>query len=130
MRDRLIELIRKAKSNMWGKTATCELERNMLFADYLLANGVILPPCEVGEEIWVIDREDGEAVDVSAVRFLAKSKNCIIATAWINDYDIDETLEYHINETQDNFDTDLKVYPAEDCFATREEAEQALRDGE
>ena len=96
------------------------------YAEELLANGVIVPPVEVGGEIWVIDREDGEAVDISCVMFLGKSKGCIIATSWINDYDLDETLEFHINETQNNFDTDLKVYPDEDCFLTKEEAEQAL----
>ena len=52
---------------------------------------------------------------------------CIIASAWINDYDFDETINYHIEETANNFDTDLQVYPIDDCFNTREEAEQALR---
>lgn len=40
MRGRLIELIRKAKRNTKG--ANCDLEREMLFADYLLANGVVV----------------------------------------------------------------------------------------
>jgi hypothetical protein len=61
--------------------------------------------------------------------FLAKSKGCVIATSWINDYDLDETIEYHIAETQDNLDTDLAVFPDEYCFATREEAEQKLKEG-
>ncbi|MGN0451070.1 MAG: hypothetical protein ACI4FN_02985, partial [Acutalibacteraceae bacterium] len=100
--------------------------REEYIADYLIANGAILPPCKVGEGIWVIDREDGEAVDISRVMFLAKSKGCIIATPWINDFDIDETIEFHINETQNNFETDLEVYPDEDCFLAREEAEKAL----
>lgn len=50
-----------------------------------------------------------------------------ILSLFINDYDFDETLEYHISETQERFDTDLKVYPEEDCFSTREEAERALK---
>lgn len=82
---------------------------------------------EIGQEVWVVEREDGEVVDVSCVLFLAKSKGCIIASAWINDYDFDEIIDYHIEETADNFDTDLKLYPIDDCFNTREEAEQALR---
>ncbi len=81
---------------------------------------------EVGDEIWVIDREDGEAVDISCIQFLAKSKGCIIGTAWINDLDIDETIEYHIKETQENFDCELKVYPDEDCFNTKEDATRAF----
>lgn len=82
---------------------------------------------EMGQEVWIVEREYGEAIDVSCVLFLAKSKGCIIASAWINDYDFDEIINYHIEETADNFDTDLKVYPIDDCFNTREEAEQALR---
>lgn len=79
---------------------------------------------EIGQEVWIVEREFGEAVGVSCVLFLAKSKGCIIASAWINDYDFDEIINYHIEKTADNFDTDLKVYPIEDCFATREEAER------
>ena len=127
MRDRLIELLDQ-KQHQGNATATgINYIQNTELADHLLANGVIVPPVEVGGEIWVIDREDGEAVDISCVMFLAKSKGCIIATSWINDYDLDETLDYHINKTQNNFDTDLKVYPDEDCFATKEEAEEKLR---
>ena len=40
MRDRLIELIKNARKNTKG--ANCDIERNMLFADHLLANGVIV----------------------------------------------------------------------------------------
>ena len=118
MRDRLIALL---------SDKSIDTSDDVEFvADHLLANGVIVPPCKVGDEIWVIDREDGEAVDISCVMFLAKSKDCVIATSWINDYDLDETIEFHINETQNNIDTDLKVYPNEDCFKTKAEAEQAL----
>lgn len=83
---------------------------------------------EIGQEIWVVDRDCGEAVDVSGVMFLAKSLGCVIASAFINDYCLVETIEYHINETSDNIDTDLKVYPIEDCYATKEEAEKALQE--
>lgn len=132
-RDRLIELHHEAGVEWDNYLFECidndkipSKTYDEFHADYLLANGVIVPPCKVGDEIWVIDREDGEAVDISCIQFLAKSKGCIIGTAWINDYDLDETLEFHKNETQNNVDTDLKVYPDEDCFLTREEAEKAL----
>ena len=95
-------------------------------ADYLITNGVIVPPCKVGDEVWVIDYEDGEPIDVSSVMFLASAENFVVATAFIDDYDIVETIEYHIDETQENFDTDLKVYPKHDCFLSREEAQKAL----
>ena len=51
-RERLIELIRKAKKNTKG--ASCDLEREMLFADFLLENGVIVPPCKVGDTVYII----------------------------------------------------------------------------
>ena len=57
MRDRLAELYAQAKRNAWGKEFTCQRERNMYIADYLLANGVT-----VQEWISVKDRlpeEDG-----------------------------------------------------------------------
>lgn len=49
-RDRLIELIKIAKKNTKG--ASCDLERNMLLAESLLANGVIVPPCKVGDTVY------------------------------------------------------------------------------
>lgn len=51
-RDRLIELIKIAKKNTKG--ANSDIERNMLFAESLLANGVIVPPCKVGDKIYFI----------------------------------------------------------------------------
>jgi hypothetical protein len=41
MRDKLIELIKEAKKQT--KNANSDIERNMIFADYLLKNGVIVP---------------------------------------------------------------------------------------
>jgi maltooligosyltrehalose synthase len=53
--NKLAELIKKAKTKMWGKTFHSELERNMFVADHLLANGVIVPPCKVGDKVYVIE---------------------------------------------------------------------------
>ena len=129
MTIKLADSIKKAKSNMQGREFSCELERNFFFAEQLIADGVIVPPFEVGDEVWVVEREYGEAVDITCYIFLAKSKGCIIGTSRINDYNLDEIIEYHINETQENLDTDLVVYPEADCFATKEEAEKALKAG-
>lgn len=124
-RDRLIEIISQAKEDEYISMSHYDITA---IADYLIANGVIVSPLKVGDEIWVIDREDYEAVDISCIQFLAKSKGCVIGTAWINDYDLDETIEFHMDETRNNFCTDLQVYPDEDCFITREEAEKALEE--
>ena len=47
-RDRLIELLKKADSSTWGQTYES-------YADYLLANGVIVPPCKVGDKVYQTD---------------------------------------------------------------------------
>ena len=52
MRDRLIELIRQARKKTKDSNST--LEREMIFAEHLLANGVIVPPCKVGDTVYVI----------------------------------------------------------------------------
>ena len=48
MRDRLIELIQDSVGG-------CARHWAEIIADYLLANGVIVPPCKVGDIIWVKD---------------------------------------------------------------------------
>jgi hypothetical protein len=57
--NKLAELIKKAKSKMWGKTFYSELERNMFVADYLLANGVIVPTVKVGQTVYVPSGDEG-----------------------------------------------------------------------
>lgn len=56
MRDRLIELIEqgdKSFANKYeGKVMSHLDELYGFLADYLLANGVIVPPCYIGQEIW------------------------------------------------------------------------------
>lgn len=52
MKDKLIELIKEAKKHTKG--ANCYIEREMLFADYLLENGVIVPPCKQRDTIYDI----------------------------------------------------------------------------
>lgn len=63
-RERLIELIIQA-DNECANTINCEKCRafgkgsecvNHNIADYLLANGVILPPCKAGDTVYVISR--------------------------------------------------------------------------
>ena len=51
--ERLIDLIREAKK--YTKNANSDLERNMIFAEYLLEHGVIIPPCKVGDTVYSIE---------------------------------------------------------------------------
>ena len=50
MRDRLIELIGQARA-MEASGIQCKVS-NGYIADYLLAEGVIVPPCKVGQTVW------------------------------------------------------------------------------
>ncbi len=67
MLDRLVELIRQADA-MCGSRKQCEgcvgfgkgadcCDYNI--ADCLLANGVIVPPCKVGDTVYVIVQDSG-----------------------------------------------------------------------
>ncbi len=124
MRDKLVNLINQdncpspfmcSNECKYAHLKNCSGDR---LADHLIENGVILQPCKPGDDIWVVEDDD-----VTGYMFLAKSKGCIIATSWINDYDLDETIEYHIEETENNYDTRLVVFPEDICFASKEEAE-------
>lgn len=53
MRDRLVELIKQARQRT--KNANCDIERNMLFADHLIENGVIVPPVKLGQTIFILE---------------------------------------------------------------------------
>lgn len=54
MRDRLIELLKGAENKVSEMlTRPLELEEWLgIYADYLLANGVIVPPCKVGDTVY------------------------------------------------------------------------------
>lgn len=56
MRERLIELICDAPIGMDGVTLLQDHNVDEIYkiADYLLANGVILPPCKVGDVVYVV----------------------------------------------------------------------------
>lgn len=96
-------------------------------ADFLLKKGVILPQFKLGDEVWVVNRCEN---DYSGYMVLAQAGNYVIATSYINDYDLNETLEYLVEDTLDNMDTDLCVFRLDDCFATKEEAEKELEEEE
>lgn len=57
MRDRLIELLKKS-----GASFENALPEEI--ADYLLANGVIVPPCYIGQEIWYISKHYDGRIEI------------------------------------------------------------------
>lgn len=57
MRDRLIELVREAKFGYLGqdRDMPCKLLVEYI-TDHLLAAGVIVPPCKVGDTVYFVSR--------------------------------------------------------------------------
>lgn len=82
---------------------------------------------KAGDLVWVIERdEDGCATDVSGYLFLAQCEEVVVLSSYVNDYDFEGILEYHIQCTAEDYDTHLCVFPAEDCYPSREECEAAF----
>ena len=100
-RDRLIELIKGAKKNTKG--ANSDLEREMLFVDYLLSSGVIVPPCPIGTKIYMLVTKRPK-LNFPEFTFIKDSK-----------------LTFH------NIERVIKDFGKE-VFLTKEEAEQALKE--
>ena len=129
MRDRLIKLLQEFADGTHSSNGYI-VDNTQVddVADHLLKNGVIVPPFVAGETVWCLEREREEYVGIIGEMFIAVVGNAVIASAFLYDFgnDIDEALEYYINETKANFEADVSFFPLSDCFATKEEAEKAL----
>lgn len=105
MRDRLIELINKATDKT---LETGELVTNEQLAEYLLANGVIVPPCKVGDKVYRPSKCLG-VVQFVIISFIAYQS------------------EMFYTDDSDNI-----IYIPDigkTVFLSREEAEQKLKEG-
>lgn len=127
MRDKLIELQGQAKFMCmetrcencvgWGQGAFCFCH---MLADHLLENGVIVPPCKVGDTVWYLNRYHSismckDAVyEAKVVRVYVEKENTLCLSIQIkNEWG---TTEFpHITEI------------GKTVFLTKEEAEGALR---
>lgn len=108
MRDRLIELLKKTVYRYQNQDPAEAV------ADYLLANGVIVPPYRAGTKVAVITSKT------------SNGKNLYIFEDTITHYRIVDgctimCFENHLGEADWNW---------KNVFLTREEAEQALKGGE
>lgn len=113
---RLAELIAKAKSNMQGREFSSGLERNFFLAEQLIDNGVILPPCKVGDTVYFPNESyhmaaeiDGIYIDEQGVHF-----------SWVQ-YDVG----VEITELWDEGEFDIEEI-GKTVFLTFEEFEKAL----
>ena len=106
MKDRLIELIRKAHDKQ--KYLTSDKSINAI-ADYLLENGVIVPPCNIGQTVYAVDKRSKLWWKGTMFSF-CYTKNCI---------------EYGVLFD----DGEIAIYSQDCVFLTREDAEKALKEG-
>ena len=64
-RDRLLELLNGAENKV-TEALTRALEKEEwlgIYADYPLANGVIVPPCKVGDKLYIIASISQEIIE-------------------------------------------------------------------
>lgn len=102
MRERLVELIQNAHDEQKYLTSDKSIQA---IADYLLANGVVVPPCKVGDIVYLIGL-DGTINEYSAVGFCQYPNGVFIDVRY-----------------------DDKTYsiPIEKVYFLREDAERALK---
>lgn len=123
MRDRLIELMQQAEFAYldFSKMYPCEKSLTDFTADYLLANGVIVPPCKVGADVYIYIAEI-DAVCPAKVTEIYKDYQTISTPVWIElFYKTKNGKSHGVKLSCDVF----KLL----CFPTKEEAEQALKGG-
>ena len=120
MRDRLIDLIQ-------GSVGGCERHCAAHVADYLLANGVIVPPCKVGDTVYSYFhrwREDDGIFpyQITNITITQNKKG-----EWTKKYRAMQLIEGKTIDWQLNFSFDDL---GKTVFLTREDAEQALKGGD
>ena len=110
-RERLVELIQASVNGCarnWAET----------IADYLLANGVVVPPCKVGDTVWYINKYYHISLFKDSVY---KAKVVRIVTTALGTSLVIQIKSEGCCEIPGITDWGKTV------FLTREEAEQALK---
>ena len=130
MRDRLIELMQN-----WGNENTDSFPFESV-ADHLLANGVIVPPCKVGDKLYAIS--DKRIAECTCEEISIHNEISIIAD-FNCDYDCNGCpfnawkQDFHTGEYECGGEYGTWFFSLEDfgktVFLTREEAEAKLKEG-
>lgn len=113
-RERLIDLLNEAEyaylefSKMYPYTKSL----TDFTADYLLSNGVIVPPCKVGDTVYIIPKYDGNPY-------------CGVVSDKIQMIGITNRGIHIKTRGKSNFNKTYML--GKTVFLTREEAEQALK---
>ena len=113
MRDRLIELLREVDNMRLMRCGFSEC------ADHLLANGVIVPPCKVGDTVY-------EFFDVRGFYSITE----LIVENIVVGVNPPKCVLYTKSKQSNSKDRFFNDSFGKTLFFTREEAEQALKGGE
>lgn len=116
MRDRLIELLNQ-------NCGYVEEQKAEKLADYLIANGVIVTPCKVGDTVYYFSHRPFN-LSVKANTIYEAEVVRIVTNSFGTSLIIQIHNEYGCTEVPNISSWGVSV------FATREEAEQALKGGE
>ena len=81
-----------------------------------------------GKSVWIVERdEDGNASEVTGYLFLAEVADAVIVTPRISGRKgLEETMAYYIETTAEYCEADLRVFPSDDCYLHKHDAEKAL----
>lgn len=92
----------------------------------------VVLPCKPGREVWIVERdEDGEPECITGYVFLAQVKDYVIVAGFLNGSgDVDEILEDQAEQTLIEYNGDLPVFPACDCYLDKEFALKAMKESE
>ena len=137
-RERLIKLLKElchCKDESCDKCSSNGICFSHREADYLLANGVIVPPCKVGDWIWYVYRNEINKAKVDEIQYDVSKYGNYSYNFSIYAYDFKNKrgVTYHpINETAKNKSNINGVEGmdwGEDVFIflTKEEAEKVLK---
>lgn len=126
-RDRLVELLKEADDAT--EVHDCDYptyeEAIQAFytsiADYLLANGVIVPPCKVGDTVWIVRENIYEATVHRVVLSISESDNFINLGVGY------EYADWFYDDGRKATAKELCIY-LRDAFPTKEEAEAKLEE--
>ena len=122
MRDRLIEKLNKSFAEQYEKRGLLTAVHT---ADHLIANGVILPPCKVGDSCYPLDASERELTCEEKIsRITISERNIIIGYYEHWDY-------YNRCRKTDNWRLPLRTrILGKGVFLTREKAEAKLKERE
>ena len=81
--------------NRINKLDMCMIEQ---IADHLLANGVIVPPCKVGDTVWCLDKKDVSECKVSSIEFGGGCENIVVVNLIVGGYVVPMERGYYFSD--------------------------------